>query len=393
MTDQTTPRSAWIALAAGFLVLFVGGGSRFAIGLTLKPMVAEFGWPRSEIGLTVGVFQIVSAVCMFVAGRLADRMSHRVVLGCGLLFSGIGIGVMSLVQEPWHAMGLFGIVFAIGSGAASTTTVGVMITSVFPRGTGLANALVTSGSSMGQLVMIALAAALLAQIGWRFVFVGLGLMHVVLAPLLLFGIPGAAQQAARGPAPSEGLSIREATRTRAFWLLVLVYAICGFDDFFVATHVVAFAQDRGVDAFLAGNLLAAMGLTAWLGVLAVGVWSDRVGPKWPTFWSFTARVLAFGLIAVDQSPLSVAVFALIFGATFFMTAPLTVLFVRDAFGMRNLGAMTGLITMAHHIAGGAGAYLGARIFDATGSYDRAFLMVLTASIVAAVATLGLRRKT
>ena len=61
--------------------------------------------------------------------------------------------------------------------------------------------------------------------------------------------------------------------------------------------------------------------------------------------------------------------------------------------MRNLGAMTGLITMAHHIAGGAGAYLGARIFDATGSYDRAFLMVLTASIVAAVATLGLRRKT
>ena len=30
-------------LAAGFLVLFIGGGARFTIGLTLKPMVDELG--------------------------------------------------------------------------------------------------------------------------------------------------------------------------------------------------------------------------------------------------------------------------------------------------------------------------------------------------------------
>ncbi len=392
MTEPTIPRNAWIALAAGFLVLFVGGGSRFVIGLTLKPMVDEFGWPRSELGLTVGVFQVVSAVCMFAAGRMADRLSNRLVLGCGLVFSGIGIGAMSLVQEPWHAMGLFGILFAIGSGTASTTTVGVMITRVFARRTGLANAFVTSGTSMGQLLMIAASTAVLTQIGWRYVFVGLGLLHVVLVPLLLFGIPGAAQNAARRAEPAAaGLSVRDAMRTRQFWLLIVIYSVCGFDDFFVATHVVAFAQDRGVDSFLAGNLLAAMGFTAWLGVVAVGAWSDRIGPAPGTAASFMARVAVFGLIAVDQSPLSVTIFALVFGATFFMTAPLTILFVRDAFGMKNLGALTGLITMAHHIFGGLGAYLGARIFDATGTYDSAFVIMLIASIVAVLATFGLRR--
>ena len=71
----------------------------------------------------------------------------------------------------------------------------------------------------------------------------------------------------------------------------------------------------------------------------------------------------FALIAIDQSPLSIAVFALVFGATFLMTAPLTVLFVRDHFGMRHLGALTGLITMVHQIFGGIGAYGGALIFD------------------------------
>ena len=40
------------------------------------------------------------------------------------------------------------------------------------------------------------------------------------------------------------LSLREAARKRQFWLLLGVYAICGLDDFFVTTHVAAFAQPR-----------------------------------------------------------------------------------------------------------------------------------------------------
>ena len=75
------------------------------------------------------------------------------------------------------------------------------------------------------------------------------------------------------------MSVVAALRTPKLWMLLAIYAICGLDDFFVATHVVAFAQDRGVDALFAGNLLALMGLTALLGVLATGVISDRFGPS------------------------------------------------------------------------------------------------------------------
>jgi hypothetical protein len=112
---------------------------------------------------------------------------------------------------------------------------------------------------------------------------------------------------------------------------------------------------------------------------------------WTTASAFAARVAVFGLIAVDQSPLSIAVFALVFGATFLVTAPLTVLFVRDYFGMAHLGALTGLITMVHQIFGGVGAYAGALIFDATGTYDAAFVLMLGASTVALVLTLTLHR--
>jgi predicted MFS family arabinose efflux permease len=222
------------------------------------------------------------------------------------------------------------------------------------------------------------------------VFVWLGLAHLLLVPFLLFALPRSGEY--RPAAVRQGdLGIAEVARTRRFWLLLVIYAVCGFDDFFVATHVVAFATDRGVDAFLAGNLLALMGLTGLVGLVLTGLASDRAGPAWTTAAAFAARIAVFGLIAVDQSPLSIAVFALVFGATFLVTAPLTVLFVRDHFGMANLGALTGLITMVHQIFGGLGAWGGALIFDATGAYDAGFVLMLAVTALALALTLAVRR--
>ncbi|MBI4272120.1 MAG: MFS transporter [Candidatus Rokubacteria bacterium] len=393
MTKRTVVTSATMVLAAAFCVLFIGGGARFAIGLTLKSVVEEFGWGRSELGIAVALFQVVSAACMYVAGRLSDRTNPRLVLGGGLAVAGVGIGLMSLMAAPWHALVLYGVVFAIGHGAASLIPVGVMVTRAFSRRTGLANAVVSSGMSVGQLVVIAALAAVLVAIGWRSVFFWLGIAHLALVPLLLLAIPAAGGGGAQAAAAPAGLDARQAARTRQFWLLLGVYALCGLDDFFVSTHVVAFAQDRGLDAFLAGNLLAWMGLTALIGVVVSGAWSDRSGPVWPTAASFVARLAVFALILADQSTVSVAIFALVFGATFLVTAPLTVIFVVQSFGTKHLGALSGLIIMVHHVFGGIGAYLGAAAFDRLGGYDPAFVVMMSSNVLAVALTLGLRRHT
>ena len=140
----------------------------------------------------------------------------------------------------------------------------------------------------------------------------------------MFALPSRAQHQATSVVRG-GLGVGELVRTPRFWLLLFIYAICGLDDFFVGTHVVAFAQDRGVDALFAGNLLALMGLTSLIGLVATALISDRIGPAWTTVIAFAARVAVFGLIAIDQSTLSIAIFALVFGSTFLVTAPLVVL--------------------------------------------------------------------
>ncbi len=290
-----------LVLAGGFLVLFVSGGARFSIGLALKPMVDDLGWLRADLGLAVGLYMVVSAFATFIAGRLADSLGGRAILGVGTVIGGVGIGLMCLVSAPWHAMLLYGVVFAVGNGAASLTTVSVMVTRAVPQRAGLANAFTISGQSFGQLVMIAMLAAVLAQIGWRSVFVWLAVAHVVLIPIMFATLPRGTQAHAT-QAPPAGASLREAARTRRFWLLLAVYAICGLDDFFVGTHVAAFAQDRGATALMAGNLLALMGLTALIGVLAGGWLSDRSGPVLATAIAFAARIVVFGLILRRDLP-------------------------------------------------------------------------------------------
>ena len=139
----------------------------------------------------MGLYLVVSAFATFIAGRLADRMDARALLGGGILLGGIGTGLMSLVSAPWHAMLLYGVVFAIGNGAASLTTVGVMVTRSAPERAGLANAAVISGTSAGQLVMIAALAAVLVEIGWRAVFACLAAAHLLLLLLLAPTLAGA----------------------------------------------------------------------------------------------------------------------------------------------------------------------------------------------------------
>ncbi|MEQ9125298.1 MAG: hypothetical protein RIM80_22340, partial [Alphaproteobacteria bacterium] len=101
--------------------------------------------------------------------------------------------------------------------------------------------------------------------------------------------------------------------------------------------------------------------------------------------------LIFGLIASAKDPLTIAVFALGYGFTYWATAPLTVLFVRDHFGARNLGMISGMVTMTHHVAGGLGALAGAVLFDREGDYQSAFLLMTALSLVGVACTLAIGR--
>jgi predicted MFS family arabinose efflux permease len=299
---------------------------------------------------------------------------------------------MTAIQSPLHAVLVYGLLFGIGSAATSITPIGVMITRRFPERAGFANSIAIAGMGVGQLLIIMLLTSQLHRLGWRGTFVALALVNLlILLPLVVLALRAQTDRVGDSSTQPAADAAGQKTdyaflRSRRLWLLLVIYAICGFQDFFTATHVVAFALDQGVSPLLAGNMLAFMGLSGLAGVLAAGVWSDRNGPLWPTAACFVLRMVIFALILISRETWVILLFALLYGATFWVTAPLTVVFARQEFGNRQMGVISGLITMVHHFAGGLGAYAGAAIFDIRGNYDNAFQLMLVLSVIATVLT-------
>jgi nitrate/nitrite transporter NarK len=309
---------------------------------------------------------------------------------------------MGQVTAEWQVFVLYGFIFAIGNGGTSIAPVGVMVSRWFQNRRGVATSSAIAGNAVGQLVLIGVLAAVVTTVGWRSVYTILGIaIFVVLVPLVLVAARNAPHASNDSSTQQDDplniativpMSMRSIFGSRQFWLLLLIYGICGFQDFFVATHIVAFALDQGVGPVLAGNMLALMGLLGLIGVLISGLLSDAFGASRPTALCFLIRIGLFAFVLFFQDTVSILVFALLYGFTFLMTAPLTIVFAGGIFGIARLGTVSGLITMAHQIAAGLGAFVGAWIFDSFGSYDRAFMLALVFAVIAASATFAVRER-
>jgi len=156
--------------------------------------------------------------------------------------------------------------------------------------------------------------------------------------------------------------------------------------------LIPFVTDQGISSTTASNMLAWNGLTSLAGILIAGPASDLIGNKIPIALTFLLRFLLFILILSDQSLTSSYIFALTFGFTFLVTAPLSTTLVGRIYGFSHIGLITGFINTIHFLGGGFWAYLGGLIFDQTGSYRSIFILSAIMALIAFVSSLLITEK-
>ncbi len=396
-----------MVLGTGFIVLFFNAGILSAFGLILPDMSEDTGWSRSSLSLAVTVFMIVSAIAMPIVGRISDRYDIRLILATGTIIVAFGTGLIWFIEDFWQLVVLYGVIFAIGHAASSIPPISILVSRWWPKSPGLANSVAIAGMGLGPFVIVTILTVLLF-IGWRNIYAIIGIVNVVLVlPIVLLfakSQPGdITDHNEQTMSQKDTIPVVETAGATGFklatilgtskhmWLLLLVFGICGFQDFFVNTHLVAFANDNEIGKALSGFILALMGLMGLPGVIICGYITDRFGPAIPTLICFLIRTVIFVIIIYYQNTSTIVVFSLFYGSTFLITAPLVAIYAKQVFGSKLMGLTGGIIIMIHQLLGGLGAVLGAVVFDNLGSYDLAFIVSLATSIVAIVISLKLHQ--
>ena len=401
----------WLVAAKTCVIAFVtmgSGGNVF--GVFVIPMSADFGWQRGTISMAAALGLLVSGLSQPFAGRLYDRWGGRTLILVSLVLSGLCTVVLALTTHLLFLILLFGVLRSIALSGCSLSISSALLAKWFHRKRATAIALNSAGASVGGLLFIPLTAWVIQSTSWRIAWVMLGLLFLVLALPLAWAClrndpaemglrpDGDTQPVADGQAeparlaPLETTSWRDAFGTLPIWQLWGGYFICGFSVALVATHFVPFAIERGFSPTLAASAYGLMSGLNVVGVLTVGVLSDRWGRKIPLGGVYALRGGAFLVLTLVPGPWSLWLFVGVLGFSWWASLPLTNALTADVYGLRHLGTLNGVVFLGHQMGGALSIQLGGLLHDLTGSYELPFAVAGLLLFIASLASFAINER-
>jgi sugar phosphate permease len=316
------------------------------------------------------------------------------------------------MTQVWQLMLLWGVVVGIGTGMTALVLGATVAARWFTARRGLVVGILTASAATGQLVFLPLLASLTDHMGWR---VALALMCVMLgvaafAVLMVmrdrpsdvglrpFGdegmqpLPLAAPNTAPIMAAALG-TLRDAAKTRVFWILFATFFICGAStNGLIQVHLIPMCLDFGIPQVQAASLLAAMGVFDFFGTIVSGWLSDRYDNRYLLFWYYGLRGLSLLFLPfTDFSFYGLSLFAMFYGLDWIATVPPTVRLTAQRFGPERANLVFGWIFAGHQMGAGFAAFGAGLSRTVLASYLPAFFTAGTLCIVAALIILAISR--
>lgn len=385
----------WLVLLAAAGTFALTMGTRQTMGLFLSPLNTATGLGLASISLAFAFGQLWWGLTQPFAGAMADKIGAGRVLFIGALLVALGTFITPYMTSTWGLILAIGVLSAGGAGMAGPAVLMAATTRLIPpERRGLATGIVNAGGSFGQFALAPIAAALMVSLGWASAMQVMGLLVLLCLPAALV-LRGNSLQAA--PAGQKVLGTREAIRgalrNRSYLLLGAGFFVCGFHVAFLATHLPGVVASCGLPTAWAGWSLALLGLFNIVGSVAIGWAVGRWRMKSLLSLVYAARALAvlLFLFAPKTGPVMLA-FAAVMGLTFLSTVPPTAGLVAKFFGPANMATLFGIVMLTHQIGGFLGAWLGGKVFEATGSYDWIWYIDILLAVGAALVHLPIREE-
>jgi predicted MFS family arabinose efflux permease len=385
--------TVWLVLLAAAGTFALTMGTRQTMGLFLSPMNTATGLGVGSISLAFAFGQLCWGLTQPFAGALADRVGAGRVLFVGAMLVALGTFITPLMTSTAGLIFSIGVLAAGGAGMAGPAVLMAATARMIPAAKrGMATGIVNAGGSFGQFLMAPIAGALTVALGWAGAMQALALLVLLALPaaFLLRGAPSQAAVAGHAPV-STRQAVRQALHTPGYLLLAGGFFVCGFHVAFLATHLPGVIATCGLPLQYGAWSLALLGLFNIVGSIAMGWAVGRWRMKSLLALVYTARALAvLVFLLLPKTGVTMLVFAAVMGLTFLSSVPPTVGLVAKFFGTSHMATLFGLVMLTHQIGGFVGAWLGGRMFEATGSYDAVWYIDIVLALGAAMLHLPIR---
>ncbi len=388
----------WNIVAASALLTLLSSGMRLSIGPFFLPIAHDLGFSRSLLATIVAVGMICYGLAMPLAGWLIARHGTRTVLLAAVVIVDAATAWSVMATGATGFLLSFGVLLSVGLAFCSPVAFTPIISHWFTRQRGMALFFLSTGSMAGLAIMTPVLMAAIEAVGWRATLVGFAALLTLLSiPVALFVMhdeapAGTDLLAADGAAPVAAaalpprLTLREALRTRPFWMIFAGLFACGFSMNLLGTHGVPMLMDHGFDAHSSSMGIGLIGFVAIFGTLVLGRWSDRLPRRNILAVIYGVRGLGFFALVIVGAHWELYLAASIGGMVWAGSIALSSAILADLYGVRLVGVLYGLAYVGHQIGGMISAWLGGWGYERFGTHWVAFgaagVLLLVAATVA-----------
>jgi predicted MFS family arabinose efflux permease len=318
---------------------------------------------------------------------------------CGIIL-GLGYFLMAHLTRTWELYLYFGVFVAIGMSPYIPLL--SLVPQWFTTKRGRMNAIVLSGMGLGIMIVPPIASTLISVWQWRNSYLVMAIITLIvmvsasqfLRSLSNQPLNGKEGRPAIGLADqrNEGLTLRQAIRTRQFALLCLLYFSFLFSLVSITVHIVIHAIGQGIPPTRAALSLSLIGGACIVGMNVMGNIADRFSNKIALGVSYSLMGLSLVWLIPSHSEWSFYLFSMAFG---FAYGGMQVLFsplVAELFGTRSHGVILATGALVGSIGAAIGPIVAGYIFDSLGSYTIAFIICATLAFIGFASTFLLQNQ-
>jgi MFS family permease len=393
----------WMTIASGLLCLWGYAYHAYGFSALFKPISEELGFSRATTSVAASIARFEGGIEAPAVGYMADRYGPRITVFIGIFIAGLGMLLMYFVHSLWSFYLVWAVICATGINIGLSMPLDVAITNCFVKKRGTAISVKWVFSGLSGVIGLPLIAWMISAYGWRAAcVVGGVVLWVVGLPLVWFFIrphrpeyygllPDGAKPSQQDESDSlqagaayaseigeQEFTAREAMRTAPFWMLIVAYMFHGALYPVMNIHCIPFLTDRGMDPLAAAATMSVYITASIPARFLGGALIDRISmPKmrYALAGSFLLQCAGVTLFLFNQESVFVLyAFFVLYGVGMGAVMPMTPVLRARYFGRKSFGTIAGWSRALTIPVGVVGPVLAGWIYDATGSYEIAFVL-------------------